>query len=263
MRLEDSTDLTTKARIRDAAITCFARDGFEVPVRVIAEAAHVSPALVIHHFGSKANLRTECDHYVLDDMLRLKGGWLSNPSALTASVFQDTSPFDEATAYLIRAIMAGGDTAQGILAATEEATARYFAKAQGQGLLRPTADPPARARYFTYLSLGLLAMAFLARQRPELGDQPADGGAVVGPDGDNRAAKDPPNADESHPDGSHPDPLDTAAAVVRDLTLPHLELMTHGLLTTDEFLNQYLTWRKTHDPIAGPPNDLEYGKPND
>ena len=56
MRLT-AEDLTTRARIRDAAIGLFGRDGFgPATVRAVASAAGVSPGLVIHHFGSKAGL---------------------------------------------------------------------------------------------------------------------------------------------------------------------------------------------------------------
>ena len=47
------SDLTARATVRDSAIAVFARDGFSASVRTIAEAAGVSPGLVIHHFGSK------------------------------------------------------------------------------------------------------------------------------------------------------------------------------------------------------------------
>ena len=33
-------------------------------MRAIAEAAGVSPALIIHHFGSKEGLRKACDDYI-------------------------------------------------------------------------------------------------------------------------------------------------------------------------------------------------------
>ena len=59
-------DQTTRARIRDAAIEVFGRDGFATGVRAIATAAGVSPGLVNHHFGSKNGLRQVCDGYVLD-----------------------------------------------------------------------------------------------------------------------------------------------------------------------------------------------------
>ncbi|MEX1037720.1 MAG: helix-turn-helix domain-containing protein, partial [Acidimicrobiia bacterium] len=47
-------DLTAEARIRDAALARFPRDGFEgTTMRAIAEDAGVSAALVVHHYGSK------------------------------------------------------------------------------------------------------------------------------------------------------------------------------------------------------------------
>jgi AcrR family transcriptional regulator len=56
---------STRTRIRDAAIACFADAGVAAtPVRTIAAAADVSPALVIHHFGSKDALRVACDQHV-------------------------------------------------------------------------------------------------------------------------------------------------------------------------------------------------------
>jgi AcrR family transcriptional regulator len=47
-------DLSTKTRIRDAALVVIAERGLgRASVRAIAEQAAVSPALVLHHFGSK------------------------------------------------------------------------------------------------------------------------------------------------------------------------------------------------------------------
>ncbi len=60
-----SEDLTTRARIRDAAVLRFGREGFGASVRTVAADAGVSPGLVIHHFGSKDGLRAACDEYVL------------------------------------------------------------------------------------------------------------------------------------------------------------------------------------------------------
>src|SRR5438067_8266381 len=59
-------DLSARARIRDAAIVLFGRQGFDrTTVRAVAEESGVSPGLVIHYFGSKAGLRQECDRHVL------------------------------------------------------------------------------------------------------------------------------------------------------------------------------------------------------
>jgi AcrR family transcriptional regulator len=60
------SDLTARARIRDAAITLFAERGVDAgTVRDIAQAAGVSSGLVRHHFGSKEGLRDACDEYAM------------------------------------------------------------------------------------------------------------------------------------------------------------------------------------------------------
>src|SRR5689334_24453919 len=62
----DEGDLTGKANIRNAALRLFAERGHDaVTVRQIAAAAGVSPALVVHHFGSKEGLREAVDQHVL------------------------------------------------------------------------------------------------------------------------------------------------------------------------------------------------------
>ena len=60
----DEGDLTARANIRNAALRLFAERGHDaVTVREIATAAGVSPALVVHHFGSKDGLRAAVDGY--------------------------------------------------------------------------------------------------------------------------------------------------------------------------------------------------------
>ncbi len=61
----DPTDLTARARIRDAAMHQFGELGFErTTIRGIAAAAGVSSGLVRHHFGSKEQLRAACDQHL-------------------------------------------------------------------------------------------------------------------------------------------------------------------------------------------------------
>jgi TetR/AcrR family transcriptional regulator, regulator of cefoperazone and chloramphenicol sensitivity len=51
------SDLTTKARIRDAAMLLFGAEGVAATsLRAVAREAGVSPGLIIHHFGSKEGL---------------------------------------------------------------------------------------------------------------------------------------------------------------------------------------------------------------
>ena len=59
-------DLTAKARIREAALELFARDGVAgASMRSIAARAGVSSSLVVHHYRSKAALREAVDDAVL------------------------------------------------------------------------------------------------------------------------------------------------------------------------------------------------------
>jgi len=59
-------DLSGRARIRHAALALFAAEGYaQTSLRSIAQHAHVSLALIAHHFGSKHQLRDAVDKWVL------------------------------------------------------------------------------------------------------------------------------------------------------------------------------------------------------
>jgi AcrR family transcriptional regulator len=70
--VSSASDLTARARIRDAAIELFADRGIEgATIRDIAQKAGVSSGLLRHHFGSKEGLRDACDEYVLGELIGL------------------------------------------------------------------------------------------------------------------------------------------------------------------------------------------------
>src|SRR5690606_9610340 len=77
-------DLTAQARIRDAAVRRFAIDGLAAPLRAIAADADVSPALILHHFGSREGLRAACDEYVIEEIFAADQELLSAPDPATA-----------------------------------------------------------------------------------------------------------------------------------------------------------------------------------
>lgn len=63
--LVSESDLTTAARIRNAALESFATRGVAATtIRAVAEAAGTSPGLLQHHFRTKARLREAVDGYV-------------------------------------------------------------------------------------------------------------------------------------------------------------------------------------------------------
>ena len=84
-------DLTARARIRDAALRLFAERGLDgTTIRDIAKEAGVSGGLIRHHFGSKDDLRSACDSYALDQLMRIKeqavlDGQIGNPAFMSAA----------------------------------------------------------------------------------------------------------------------------------------------------------------------------------
>ena len=152
-----SEDLTTRARIRDAAIRCFGRDGFRAGVRVVAEEAGVSPGLVLHHFGSKDGLREACDAHVLAVIREHKReavGGAGVQTLLTSLASLDR--FAPLVAYVLRSIQEGGALARALVDHMVEDTAAYMAEGVAAGTLRPSRDEAARARYLTYVGIGTL-----------------------------------------------------------------------------------------------------------
>ena len=102
------TDLTARARIRDAAIECFAEEGFGAGFRAIAARAGVSPGLITHHFGSKTALRATCDAEVLRQYRAVKEGALERPSGHVLENLAAPGVPATLLVYLLRAIHAGG-----------------------------------------------------------------------------------------------------------------------------------------------------------
>lgn len=64
--LASDRDLTAEARIRNAALEGFARDGVgATSIRDVARSANVSAGLVQHHFKTKADLEHAVNEYVI------------------------------------------------------------------------------------------------------------------------------------------------------------------------------------------------------
>ena len=204
MRSVDAGDLTTRVRIRDVAVRRFAVEGFEVPVRAIAQDAGVSAALVMHHFRSKDALRAECDAYVLRVLRESETESLvtAAPGQLLAELatIEEYAPI---AGYVVQALLAGGDLATAFLDRMVRDAEIYLQQAVDAGRVRPSRDPAARARYLAYLGLGGLLVHL--RQSP----RGTDLGAVL----------------RSYAD---------------IFVLPGLELYTEGLFTDSSLLDTFL-----------------------
>ena len=153
-------DRSTAARIRDAAITRIAATGVRgTTIRDIAEAAEVSPALVMHHFGSKHALMAACDHHVASLIRAQKleamqtGGSLDPVAALRTSA--GGPPL---VAYLARTLIDGTPAVADLIDELLQDAVDYLAAGEASGVVRPTEQPRERAAVLLLWSLGALVL---------------------------------------------------------------------------------------------------------
>ncbi|KQY46123.1 TetR family transcriptional regulator [Cellulomonas sp. Root137] len=209
-----SEDLTARARIRDAAVARFGRDGFRAPVRAIAEDAGVSAALVIHHFGSKDALRAACDEHVLTVIREEKSAAITNASpADTIGMLARVQEYAPLFAYIVRSLLDGGALAGHFVDGLVDDAEAYLEAGEAAGTVRVSADPRGRARQVIATQVGLILLAQL--------DAAAGRGVA---------------------------PTDDPATAIDELTrasmLPGLELYTHGLFTDTSYLDAYLEYKE-------------------
>jgi AcrR family transcriptional regulator len=163
-------DLTARATIRNAALRLFADRGPDaVTVREIAKQAGVSPALVLHHFGSKDGLRAEVDAFAAqafdavfevlptDELVELLAGEGSTGSLAEAFVrgFPPGSPLP---AYLARLFLTNDPAGAALFARFYGATRRLLDVMVEMGAARPSDDPDVRAAFFLVNDLALILL---------------------------------------------------------------------------------------------------------
>jgi AcrR family transcriptional regulator len=190
-----SADMTTAARIRDAAIEQFGEHGFDVGLRSIAEAAGVSAALVIHHFGSKDALRKACDDHVAEEIRTSKSEALqsADPAGWFAQMAQIES-YAPLMRYIVRSMQSGSALAKTLWRRMIENAEEYLEEGVRAGTLKPSRDAKARAKYLGLVGGGGFLLYL------QMHDNPTDMAAVL------------------HDYGE-------------EMVLPALEIYTHGLMS--------------------------------
>jgi AcrR family transcriptional regulator len=162
-----SADMTAAARIRDAAIEQFGQRGFDVGLRTIAEAAGVSAALVIHHFGSKDGLRKACDDFVAEEIRESKAEAMrSNDPAVWFAQLAEIEEFAPLIAYLVRSMQTGGDLAKMLWRRMIENAEEYLEDGVRAGTIKPSRDPRARAKYLGITGGGGLLLYLQMHETP-------------------------------------------------------------------------------------------------
>lgn len=163
-------DLTARATIRNAALRLFAERGHDaVTVREIAAAAGVSPALVLHHFGSKDGLRVAVDAHAaesLDAIFAELGGqelteMLASGEATTsvAEAFVQVFPPGSPLPAYLRRLLLTNDPAGAALFGRWYATTRGVLDAMIEsGVAAPTEDPAVRAAFLLVSDLSVILL---------------------------------------------------------------------------------------------------------
>lgn len=207
-------ELTARTRLRNSAIEEFARRGFDASVREIAAHAGVTAGLITHHFGSKQNLREECDAEVLRQYSTLKSDGIAMSPTQTMTKMAELDDYAPMLVYILRSVREGGSAGVEFLENMIDETIRFTQEGVDSGVIRPSRDPEARARYLVTSSLGGLLLQLSLLPQHNIAD--------IGP---------------------------TVRRLVDDVTLPTLELYTEGVLTDHRYLDEYLLY--VGDPPAG------------
>lgn len=208
VRAANPADLTARARLREAALEVFATRGFEASVRDIAARAGVSAGLITHHFGSKDQLRAEVDEEVVRRYGALKSDGMAMSPAQSIGLLARQEEHAALFVYLLRSVRDGSAAGRAFLAHLIEEAERFSAEGVAQGVLKPSRDPRARARYLVTSQLGGLLL--------QLALEPGIDLAEIGP---------------------------AVQRLTAAVTLPTLELYTEGVLADSRYLDEFLAPR--------------------
>lgn len=224
-------DRTARARIRDAAMRLIGEHGFRAAtVRAIADAADVSPALVVHHFGSKQGLREAVDEHLVTLVRERKLAAITGSMMPTGDEYAGLADeFLPALRYLARALADGAEVGLHLYERLHADAVGYLTAGVDAGVLRPTDDEHVRA--VVLLNAGLATLLLEPHVERVLGD------------------------------GDVPAAVRTAPAV--------LDLYTDGLFTDDRFRRAWrgesgaAARASDPDPPTGPDHPIGPDHPTD
>ncbi|MFG1906092.1 TetR/AcrR family transcriptional regulator [Kribbella sp. NPDC048928] len=179
-------DLTGRAVIRNVALRLFADQGPDaVGVRQIAEAAGVSPALVLHHYGSKAGLREAVDQYaaaqldaLMEDVDEIGEVLTAGSSASIGELFAQALPADSPLPIYLRRLLLSGDPAgRALFLRWFEVSRVLLGRLVDAGFASPATDPDVRTAFM--LSADLILLLLREPLTDALGFDPMSGDGLT------------------------------------------------------------------------------------
>ena len=149
-----------RERIAAAATDLFGRHGVRgTTVKMVAEQAGVSPALVIHHFGSKEGLRAACDRRLVEQLRAMKTSAMADSPAFyiprASAGMDDSRPL---LRYLARVLVDRSPEVDALVDEIVDDAVVYTQQAEDGGWIVPSADRRARVVVLTLWSLGALVL---------------------------------------------------------------------------------------------------------
>ncbi|MEX2552887.1 MAG: TetR family transcriptional regulator [Actinomycetota bacterium] len=152
-------DLTARARIRDAALDLFGSLGYAgTGMRAIAAEAEVSPALVVHHFGSKEGLRKACDEHVATAMRTAKEEAMTQGPPDPLQLLRTADDAQPLLRYVSRMLVDGSPGVAELVDTMVADAVEYMSTGVQAGVLRPSDKPYERAVLLCIWQLGAIAL---------------------------------------------------------------------------------------------------------
>ncbi|PWL20931.1 MAG: hypothetical protein DCO81_04915 [Candidatus Aquiluna sp. XM-24bin5] len=147
---------TTREQLLTIAVEMFAANGFaQTSLRAIAKQAGVSPALLVHHFGTKDALIKEAmaitlGHWVADEKAAMLDDESNQLSHWQTVMAKGATPLN----FFRQVLLAGGEYSQRLFAAAVSESESLLEQMKSAGRLRDVKDPKTTALMLTLSGLG-------------------------------------------------------------------------------------------------------------